>query len=423
MNTKPEGRKGAPGGHGPAGPGGRPPFDLSGMKSKEEAIAILFENWSPAPAVEEAVLMESSGRTLADDYYALYNQPVVRSSQMDGIAVRSADFADGMPDSENWVPGTDYVRVDTGDDFDDAFDTVIQIEKVKILENGGVRFEEGFEFVPGDKVAPSGTNIKAGTQVGVKGTVLTPGKLAYLALGGHNLIKVYKKPVIGFIPTGSELVPAGSELKRGQNFDSNSIMVNAMLTRMGAEVRLHPIIRDDKEMISAAVESMLKEVDVLILNAGTSKGGEDYCVQYLEKRGRMLFHGVKAVPGRPMSITIIDGKPVINMSGPAFAAYYGCTWLMSAVIDRCLAHIEPMFMPTAEATLTAEVGGPPFFSAMTSFDLERDDQGRLLAAPVVTRGPGAKGMSAGLPAPAHYMTVPGSAPLSAGDRITLIIDK
>lgn len=416
MNGKPEGHGGPMG-------GGKPPLDMKGMKSKEEVLELLFASWQPSPEIEEAELLNAAGRTLAEDCFALYNQPVVRASQMDGIAVKSEAFKDGIPDASKWVPGVDYVRADTGDDFDDAFDTVIQIEKVKLLENGGVEFEEGFEFVSKDKVAPCGNNIKEGTQVGKKGSYLTASKLAYLAVGGHNVIKVYKKPVIGFIPTGSELVPAGSILQRGQNFDSNSIMVNAMLTQFGAEVKLHPIIKDDPELVAEAVEKMLPEVDLLILNAGTSKGGEDFCVHYLEERGKMLFHGVKSVPGRPMSITMVDGKPVVNMSGPAFGALNGCLWLMAPVIDKMLGRICAVNLPEAEVTLTADVGGPPMMSALNGMELSRSEEGEFLAAPVVTRGPGAKGMSAGLGADAFYMSVPGKPPLKAGDKIKVLLDR
>jgi len=397
--------------------------DLSGLITKEEVFEKLFAAWSFKPQIEETAVADALGRTLADDLFAKYDQPVVRASRMDGIAVKSAAFAGGMPDTSLWKPNVDYIRADTGDDFDDAFDAVIQIENVTILENGGVTLAEGTTVEKGSNVSPAGSNIRKGTQVGRAGKVISPLDMAAFVLGGYGTVKVYKKPVIAFIPTGSELVPAGSILERGQNFDSNSIMVNAMLERMGAEVLLYPIIKDDREQIEKALKEMISKADVVILNAGTSKGGEDFCVQYLREHGNMLFHGVKAVPGRPMSITIIDEKPVINMSGPAVGAYYGCLWLMTKVIDHMLAHTEPVYIPTAEATLTEKYGAPPFLSALSSFELSRAEDGTLLATPIPGRGPGSRGMSAGLMADAHYYNQLGEASHEAGDKIKVILAK
>ena len=417
LGRGPQGGPPAGGPHGHKGP------DLTGMLSKEEVIEKLFGVWNVQTGVEEIDVIDAAGRTLAQDYFAMYNQPVVRASGMDGVAVKSAAFADGMPDTSKWVLGVDYVRADTGDDFDDAYDSVIAIENVTLLPEGGIKISEDVEFKPGMNVQPCGANIKQGTQVGRAGTVLAPAHLAALVLGGYGKINVYKKPVIAFIPSGSELIPAGETLQRGQNFDSNSIMVKSMLEKMGAQVRLHPIIKDKKSEVAGALDEMIEEADVVILNAGTSKGSEDFCVMYLQEHGNMLFHGVKSVPGRPMSITIYKDKPVINMSGPAVGALNGCLWLMAPVIDRMLAHKKPMYIPTAEVTLTDELGFPPFMSVFSGLELGQDEEGNLIATPIPGRGPKARGMSAPLMADAYYMSSLGEHPHQAGEKIRVILAK
>lgn len=401
--------------HGQKGP------DLTGLITREEALSRLFSAWNVQTGTEEVSVADACGRTLAVDLFAKYDQPVVRASGMDGIAVKSADFAEGMPDTSGWVYGADYIRADTGDDFDDAFDSVIAIEKVTMLPGGGVKLADDVDFKPGMNVQPCGSNIKKGTQVGKAGTVLSPAHLAALVLGGHSCIQVRKKPVIAFIPSGSELVPAGSELKRGQNFDSNSIMVKAMLEKLGAEVVLHPIVKDDLQEIAAALDSVIDSSDVVILNAGTSKGSEDYCVQYLEKNGNMLFHGVRSVPGRPMSITIFKDKPVINMSGPAVGALNGCFWLMVPVIERMLSMRRHLVIPTAEVMLSAEMGLPPVMSVFTGLDLSEDEEGNVTAAPIPARGPGARGRSAALMADAYYLSSIGEKPHQAGEKIKVYL--
>lgn len=393
--------------------------ELKDHVSREEAIEKLFAVWDMRTDIESVHVSEACTRTLAEDIFALYDQPVVRASAMDGVAVRSADFANGMPDTSKWQPGTDYVRADTGDDFDDAFDSVIRIENVKILENGGIKIAEDEEFYAGMNVMPRGNNIKKGTQVAKEGDILTPAALAAIILAGHGDVKVRKKPVFAFIPTGSELVPAGSVLARGQNFDSNSIMVKTTLERMGAEVVLHPIIKDDPAAVKAALDKMIDEADVVILNAGTSKGSEDYCVTYLEKNGKMLFHGVRAVPGRPMSITIYKDKPVINMSGPSVGALNGCYWFLPAVIDRMLGHTEPMYLPQAEVILKDDLSFAPFFSTFCGLMLSKGEDGMLYAQPMPKSMP----RSAALVADAFYLSKQGEEPKSAGDRIKVFLAK
>lgn len=101
---------------------------------------------------------------------------------------------------------------------------------------------------------------------------------------------VRRRPRVAFVPTGSELVPVGSPLGRGQNFDTNSLMAAQLLREMGAEPVISPILRDELPLLRQKLEELLKEADVVILNAGTSKGGEDYCAALLEENGA-LFHG------------------------------------------------------------------------------------------------------------------------------------
>lgn len=399
--------------------GGKPP--MGDLKKKNEVFDLLYANWQPQTEYEEIPVYEAAGRICAEDLYAKYNQPVVRASRMDGVAVASERFEGGMPDTSGWKLGVDYVRADTGDDFEDAYDAVVQIEKVQILPDGGLKFADDVEIKKGMNVAPCGNNIKEGMQVAKAGTRLKAQDLALLVTGGYDTVKTAKKPVISFIPTGSELVPAGSILERGENFDSNSIMVKTLLTEMGADVRLHPIVKDDKAAIAQALEEMLPGSDIVILNAGTSKGGEDFCVQYLKKKGNMLFHGAAAVPGRPLSITILEGKPVVNMSGPSFAAYYTSHWLIKPMIDKMTGAESSGLGEKIEVTLAEDLEMPPFLSMIAGFRLSAAEDGTLSARRINSRGPGAEPMSASLEADAFYVSSYGEKGHKAGEKIEVYL--
>ncbi|MGN0295189.1 MAG: molybdopterin molybdotransferase MoeA [Lachnospiraceae bacterium] len=395
--------------------------DFSDLITKEEALSRLFSCWDPQPVKEVVSLDEAAGRVLFEDQYALYNIPVVRASTMDGIAVRSECFRDGMPDTSGWRMGTDFVRADTGDDFDDAFDTVIAIEKVTFLENGGIQIDPHVNTRPGFNVKPCGADVKKGALLVKKGTVLSASDLAAIAMGGLAEVPVVRKPRVSFLPTGSELVPAGEPLQRGKNFDSNSVMVAQMLREMGAVPILHPIVKDDRESLNAALEELMPQSDIVLVNAGTSKGGEDYCAGLLEQKGHVLFHGVAAVPGRPMSMAMIDGLPVVNLSGPPFAAFYSMDWAVRTMVCRMLGIPVPV-RETVEAVLTSGFHMPPL-SLMACFHLEKNEAGEYLATQISLRGPRSAGSAAALTADAVYVTVPGEKHREAGEKIILELMK
>lgn len=391
---------------------------LENLIRKEAALTCIFEAWTPKAETEVIPVEDAAGRVLAEDVTAQINLPVVRASAMDGVAVRSALFTEEWPDTTNWQLGRDYVRADTGDDFDDAFDAVIAIENIKMLDGGGIEILPDAKIAPGVNVRGQGSQVRTGTPLAQKGRKLTALDVAAIAMGGVTEITVVRRPRVGFIPTGSELVPVGTTPARGQNIDTNSLMCARLLTEFGARSILHPIVRDDPVQLEKVLDEMLPTCDILLLNAGTSKGGEDYCAALLAKKGTSLFQGVAAVPGRPMSAAIIQGKPVLNLSGPAFACFYGLDWAVKPMICRYLGVGVPQ-RQRIQATLTETLRTPPFFSVMAAFRVEHKDDGTYLATPLSGRGPRGVGSAVMLTADAIYCSTPGEAPHEAGDSILL----
>jgi molybdopterin molybdotransferase/putative molybdopterin biosynthesis protein len=366
---------------------------MNGLKTKEEALELIYGRWTPHTETETVSIDECLGRVAAEDIYAQFNIPVVRSSAMDGIAVKSEMFFDEttgqekFPDTENWVIGRDYVRADTGDDFDDAYDAVIAIEMAEILENGGVKLDLSEPKGPGAKdrkgpfkvrkgvnVRPAGSSVKQGELLISKGTYIRPEDIAAIAMGGSAEVRVMKKPVVAFIPTGSELVSAGTPLKRGQNYNSNAPMVKAMLTQMGAEPVIMPIVKDNKSELKASLEEAVKIADIVVISGGSSKGEEDFNTRLLDETGELLLHGVAAVPGRPTGIAIIDGKPVINTSGPAVACFYGMKWCIGSLVASCLeTGSKPGYRRAV--TLAEDLHTPPVMSVLVRLNVVETENG------------------------------------------------
>ena len=402
------------------------------LKTKEETLELMYSKWTPQPAAEKVSIYECLGRVLAEDVYAEYNIPVVRSSAMDGIAVKSSAFFDEesgeekAPDTEKWVLGKDYVRADTGDDFDDAFDAVIAVEMTELLENGGVKLHLDRPAGPGPRgkngdgpfkvrknvnVRPAGSSVKKGTLLAAKGTWIRPEDIAAIAMSGKSEFDVVKKPVVSFIPTGSELVPAGADLQRGQNFNSNGPMVKAMLQQMGAEPHIMPIVKDKKSDLRAALEKAIESSDIIVINGGSSKGEEDFNTRMLDEMGELLSHGVAAVPGRPMGFAIINGKPVINTSGPAIACFHGMKWCISSLVNRALG-IKKQPVCRKTVTLAEDIHTPPAMARLIRLNVEETENG-----PVARQPEGNGGMPETMHTNAMFMSEKGKSLYPAGSTV------
>ena len=402
--------------------------------TKKEALDLIRSAWTPTPVIEEAAVADAMGRILAEDCHAKYDLPVVRAAGMDGICVNFDLFENGMPDTSEWQRGVQYDRADTGDDFPDAFDTVLPIEWIK-TEGGAIRIEPQKMHGPGGRpdgapqiergmnVRPAGSMMKKDALLAKKGMRITAFDIAALATGGYGTVRVIKKPRIAFLPTGSELIPAGSIPQRGQNFDANSLMVSAMLREMGAEVTCFPIEADHKNNLKERLAEALKTNDIVLINGGSSKGEEDFNTRILQEMGEFLFHWIKAAPGRPMSAAVIQGKLVINLAGPTIGAYYGVIWCVKELLSDWYG-CEVPWGHEIEAELTEDLMAPPmsiFMRMRVTDEKEASEKARYFASRI---GGGPGRMHPGINQPdanAIYMTDPDQPAPKKGDVIRVIM--
>jgi molybdopterin molybdotransferase len=144
-------------------------LDSKSFVSKEQALQMLLQRWQFPKKTDFVTLQNARGRICILDIYSKNTLPVYRNSQLDGIAVRFSDFEKGMPDTSSWRKGIDYAAADTGDDFDDTFDTVIPIEDVTYLENQQLVIHPEESVKKGQYVSQSGENIKTGDLLVRKG--------------------------------------------------------------------------------------------------------------------------------------------------------------------------------------------------------------------------------------------------------------
>ncbi|MGI6737226.1 MAG: molybdopterin molybdotransferase MoeA [Anaerovoracaceae bacterium] len=396
--------------------------------SKEEALARIRAAWQPQIKNEEVPLAEAAGRVCAEDCRARVSLPVVRAAGMDGICVNFDLLADGIPDTSAWRRGRDYDRADTGDDFDDRFDTVLPIEWIRSREDGGIDIDMpagrpggGPKLHRGMNVQPAGGMLEQGTLLVHGGTALTPLDLAALAAGGYGSVRVLRRPRIAFLAAGSELVEAGAPLRRGQNYDANTPLARALLEEMGAAVTCGGILGDDREALGSWIDTQLPQQDLVLVSGGSSKGEEDYNTRLLAARGELLFHGVLAAPGRPMSAVVCGGRTVLlNLAGPTLASWHGLEWCVRELIRDWYGGALPR-ENEVEAVLEADLPAPPL-SLIVRLIVRRGEDGRLLARPILGSRP-AGGGRPGHPciaqpdANAALVTRPGEPAPQKGDRV------
>lgn len=349
-------------------------FDSDKAVTRTEAMDLIFQNWAFKADTEVIPIQQALGCVTAQNIYSENILPVYRTSMLDDIAVRSADFVNGLPETSKWSRGVEYVQADTGDDFPDSYDTVIAAEDVNYNSEGQLCLSEGFKFKQGDCVRRAGTMVAKGELLMEAHIRLTPVHLAILAMGGIFQVEVIKKPRVVYIPTGNELIPAGIKPERGQNIEANSLMVASFLQQWGAEPICYPIIKDKPAELEQTLDSALAVADIVLINGGSSRGTEDFNATLLQKKASFFRHGIKAVPGRPVAIAILGGKPVVNLPGPMVATFLAMDWCVSGLV-HCYYGLPLPQRPKIKVKLESELKKKPDFESFTRLILHKKDGG------------------------------------------------
>jgi putative molybdopterin biosynthesis protein len=227
------------------------------------------------------------------------------------------ESADTKEASEQHPVTLDRVaRVNTGNVVPPGYDAVIMIEDV--WEADGkytIRKSAG----PWQHVRPAGEDLAESEMVMPSRHLIRPhetGALATYGITGLDVITVR----IGLVPTGSELVAAGTRPAPGQVVESNTVMAKAMLESVGARCTRYPFVEDNPEKIRDAVESACSENDIVIVSAGSSAGTKDYTADVIAGLGTVLVHGIATRPGKPAIIGKVDKKPVFGLPGYPLSA-------------------------------------------------------------------------------------------------------
>jgi putative molybdopterin biosynthesis protein len=359
--------------------------------------------------VDEIPLDENAlGRVLADPVWARLSSPHYHASAMDGFALRAERTAGALPSR----PATlrideDAIYVDTGDPLPDWSNAVVPIENVEpIDEEGRVASDPRRPFAirlrdalpPWMHVRPMGEDIVATELVLPAGHTLRPVDLGAVAASGHAAVRVARRPRVAILPTGTELVPIGQPVKRGDIIEYNSLVLAAQIRAWGGEPVRFPITQDDFLAIRENVTRAAGDCDLVLLNAGSSAGSEDFSARVVEELGELLVHGVAVRPGHPVILGMVNAEkriPIIGVPGyPVSAALTGEIFV-EPLIARWLGRVQGASGGAGggvnggqeiEATLTRKVTSPAGDDDYLRVVVGRVGE-RILAAPL-SRGAG-----------------------------------
>ena len=352
--------------------------------------------------LEEILLDEQAmGRVLAEPVWAQISSPHYHASAMDGFALKAEDTSGAMPTHPvDLRMGAEAIYVDTGDPLPAWANAVVPIENIEPLDTDGKAVKMSRSphalrlraaLTPWTNVRPMGEDIVATQLVLPSGHVLRPVDLGAIAGAGFERVKVTKKPKVGIVPTGTELVPIGTQVKAGDIIEYNSIVLAAQIKAWGGEPKRYPIIPDIYEQIAAQVQQAALENDLVLVNAGSSAGSEDFTARIVEDLGELLFHGVAVRPGHPVIAGIIHNPkgnkktPIIGVPGyPVSCALTGEIFVQP-LLNRWLG-IPPVKPQEVEASITRKVVSPAGDDDFIRVVLGRVGND-LLAAPL-TRGAG-----------------------------------
>lgn len=350
--------------------------------AKEDYLQVLQENGF-GPKTEKISVYESCGRVTAKAVYAHICAPHYAASAMDGIAVYARDTFGATETTPVVLLPEQYTVVDTGDPIPDGCDAVIMVEEIVTKEDGTVTLYAA--AAPWQHIRQIGEDICVGEMILPSYMTVSPSAIGAMIAGGVLELEVIRKPVVGIIPTGDEIVPPCADPKPGDILEFNSSIFSAMVRQWGAEAVVYPIVPDDFEKIQAMVKKASDECDMVILNAGSSAGREDYSAAVIRSLGQVVYHGIAIKPGKPAILGCRGAVPILGVPGYPVSGIIVTEELLKPLIDVWM-KVPACQKNYAEAVLTR-----PIVSGLKYEEFVRVRMGyvgdRLMASPL-SRGSG-----------------------------------
>jgi molybdopterin molybdotransferase len=343
------------------------------MIDVDDARARILAAFAPLPMVR-VPLADALGSVLAVDVIAGESVPAFPNAAMDGFAIRAAEAFGASPERPIRLrvigeaaagyecrtvvtPGT-AVRIMTGAPVPTGADAVVRFEETEEGASGG-------HCGPGDTIAikkapqprenirPIGEDVAAGETVLMAGTRVRPAEIGVLATLNRTQATVYRRPRVGVLATGDEIVDAGQPLGPGQIRNSNAPMLAALVTRCGGEAVPLGTARDSEDELRGRL-AQAEGLDLLLTTGGVSVGDYDLVKQVLQAQGRIDLWEVRIKPGKPLAFGCVGQTPVLGLPGNPVAAAVAFEQFARPAIRKMLGH-RALEIPTVMARLEGRV--------------------------------------------------------------------
>lgn len=328
--------------------------------------------------IEEVEVSDACGRVTVEPVFARRSAPHFAAAAMDGIAVYAADTS--LASERNPIYLTEKENafwLDTGDPIPDGCNAVIKAEEVNRTEDGRLQLEKPAS--PWQHVRGIGESVIRGEMVLSANHQITSYDIGGLLEAGITRIKVWSRPQVGIIPTGTELVPAEATPAFGQLVEFNSQVLKASVTEWGGLPHVTAILPDQYDQIKAQIIAELAVNDITVVLSGSSAGAEDFTVKILQELGEVLVHGVNIMPGKPVILARINGKPVIGLPGYPLAAILNAHLFVRPLVYQFAGAPVPE-IPSVEATVQRKIPSEVGITEFQRVNLAYID-GEMVAVP------------------------------------------
>ena len=299
-------------------------------RAKKEYLELLVSQgfkWK----TQRVSVQQACGRITAEAVYAHICAPHYAASAMDGVALDAKRSFGATESTPVTLMEKDYVVVDTGDPIPEYCDAVIMVEDIVRNADGSITIHA--PAAPWQHIRQIGEDVCAGEMILPAYVPVTPASIGAMIAAGVLELAVIKKPVVGIIPSGDEIIQPCSDPKPGDILEFNSSIFSAMLGGWGAECVTYPIVPDVFEEIKTAVKTAADECDIVILNAGSSAGRGDFSAQAIGELGEVLYHGIAMKPGKPAILGHIGPKPVLGVPGYPVSGIIVIEELLKPIIE------------------------------------------------------------------------------------------
>jgi molybdopterin molybdotransferase len=333
------------------------------VKSVEETFQLINERVAPITETLTKPLFEALHFVLAEDIMVRENVPNFRRSSVDGYAVKAKDTfgsSESMPGflslsgevkmgqaPPRSLQSGEAMYVPTGGMLPDGSDAMIMIEHCEDI-SGLLNLYR--QVAPGENVISIGEDLREGEILLPKGTKLRSQEIGALASQGFTEVRVFRKPVIGYLSSGDEIVPMETtELNIGEVRDINAATIGSLVHQWGLDFVYGGIVRDNREELENRANEMLNRTDCLILSGGSSVGTKDYSVEVIESLGKpgVYVHGISIKPGKPTILSMAKEKPIIGLPGHPASAMIIFHLFGKSVVD----HLQGIQRKNAKLTM------------------------------------------------------------------------